>query len=56
MGGKRQYILDRENFHISHPSDIALDIEKGWIFVTDTDSGRVLVFDKKGAQLRKISI
>ena len=56
MGGKLQYILGGENFHISRPSDIALDIEKGWVFVTDTDSGRVLIFDKKGALLRKMSV
>ena len=44
-GGQIQYILGGEDFHISRPSDITLDIEKGWVFVTD--SGRVLVFDKE---------
>ena len=44
MGGQIQYILSGEDFHISRPSDITLDNEKSWIFVTD--SGRVLVFDK----------
>ena len=54
-GGQLQYILGGENFHIPRPSDIALDIEKGWVFVSDTAGGRVLVFDQKGALLRKMS-
>jgi hypothetical protein len=37
-------------------SDIALDLEKGWVFVNDTAGGQVLVFDQKGALLRKMSV
>ena len=53
-GGQLQYILGGENFHIPRPSDIALDIEKGWVFVSDTAGARVLVFDQKGALLRTL--
>ena len=52
--GKLKYILGGKNFHIRRPSDIALDIEQGLIFVTDTATGRVLVFDKGGELLRTL--
>lgn len=55
-GGQLQYILGGKNFHISCPSDIAQDIQKGWVFVSDTDDGRVLVFEQTGALLRKTSV
>ena len=50
--GKLKYTLGGKKFHIRRPSDIALDIEQGLIFVTDTAAGRVLVFENgKGGKL-----
>lgn len=46
LGGKR--------FHIRRPSDIALDIDQGLIFVTDSATGSVLVFDQGGELLRTL--
>jgi len=52
--GKLKYILGGKRFHIRRPSDIALDIEQGLVFVTDSATGSVLVFDKDGELLRNL--
>jgi len=51
---KLKYILGGKRFHIRRPSDIALDIEQGLVFVTDSATGSVLVFDKDGELLRNL--
>jgi DNA-binding beta-propeller fold protein YncE len=52
--GKLRYILGGKNFHIQRPSDIAVDIDQGLVFVTDSATASVLVFDKGGDLLRSL--
>lgn len=49
--GKLRKILGGKNFHIQRPSDIALDIDKDLVFVTDSATARVLVFDRRSGDL-----
>lgn len=53
--GKLRKILGGKKFHIERPSDIALDIEQNLVFVTDSATASVLVFDRRsGDLLRKL--
>lgn len=54
MGGRLQYTLGGEGYHVSRPSDIAVDTKKGLVFVSNSASGEVLVFDKGGAFLNSL--
>ena len=49
--GKLRKILGGKNFHVQRPSDIALDIDKNLVFVTDTATAAVLVFDRRSGDL-----
>jgi DNA-binding beta-propeller fold protein YncE len=49
--GKLRKILGGKKFHIERPSDIALDIEQNLVFVTDSATARVLVFDRRSGDL-----
>ncbi len=52
--GRLQYILGGESFHIARPSDIAIDKKLGLIFVSDSATAKVWVFDKGGELLRSL--
>ena len=52
--GRLLYTLGGDDFYIARPSDIALDIDKDLVFVTDPIDARVLVFDQAGALLQTI--
>lgn len=49
--GKLRKILGGKKFHIQRPSDIALDIENNLVFVTDSATAAVLVFDRRSGDL-----
>lgn len=52
--GQLLYTLGGEGLYIERPSDIAVDIDAGLVFVTDTATARVLVFQHEGALVRTI--
>jgi len=52
--GRLLYTLGGDGVYIPRPSDIALDIDQGLVFVTDPIGARVLIFDKAGALLQTI--
>ena len=52
--GRLLYTLGGDDFYITRPSDIALDIDRGLVFVTDPIGARVLVFDQAGELLQTI--
>ena len=52
--GRLQYILGGESFHIARPSDIAIDKDLGLVFVSDSATAKIWVFDKGGALLRTL--
>lgn len=49
--GKLRKILGGKKFHIERPSDIALDIDNDLVFVTDSATAAVLVFDRRSGDL-----
>ena len=49
--GKLKKILGGKKFHIQRPSDIALDIDADLVFVTDSATASVLVFDRRSGDL-----
>ena len=53
-GGKLQYVLGGEDGQVTRPSDIALDIERGLVFVSDSANARVVVYDSLGPLLRTL--
>ncbi len=52
--GRLQYILGGESFHIARPSDIAIDKDLGLVFVSDSATAKIWVFDKGGELLRTL--
>jgi len=54
MSGKLLYTLGGDGLYISRPSDIALDVERELVFVTDPGSSRVLVFNRNGTLVRTL--
>jgi DNA-binding beta-propeller fold protein YncE len=52
--GRLLYTLGGEGLYIPRPSDLAVDIDQGLVFVTDPSSARVLVFNEGGTYLRSI--
>ena len=52
--GRLRGVLGGEAGQIARPSDLALDAEQGLLFVTDTNLGRVLVYDLDGPLLRTL--
>ena len=49
--GKLRKILGGKKFHVQRPSDIALDIDNDLVFVTDSATAAVLVFDRRSGDL-----
>lgn len=49
--GKLRSILGGKKFHVQRPSDIALDIDNDLVFVTDSATAAVLVFDRRSGNL-----
>ncbi len=54
LGGRLLYVLGGEDGQIVRPSDIALDLERGLVFVSDSGAGKVLVYDYRGPLLRTL--
>jgi DNA-binding beta-propeller fold protein YncE len=52
--GRLLFILGGKRFHIARPSDIAIDEELGLIFVSDSATARIWVFDQEGELLRTL--
>ena len=53
-GGRLKYVLGGEDGQVQRPSDIAVDLKRGLVFVSDTGASRVLVYDYRGPLLRTI--
>ena len=52
--GRLLYTLGGNGLYIQRPSDIAVDIEQGLVFVSDPTTSRVLVFDQGGTLVRTL--
>ena len=54
LGGRYRYVLGGADGQVRRPSDIALDIRRGLVFVSDPGSGKVWVYDYRGPLLRTL--
>lgn len=49
--GRYLYALGKNDSHVERPTDIALDIRAGLVFVSDTGSRQVVIFHQRGERL-----
>lgn len=52
--GRYLYALGENDSHVERPTDIALDIRAGLVFVSDTGSRQVVIFHQRGERLGTI--